>query len=117
MNNKPTRYYSNKQEKTISKELKGKQQINSGATPFYKGDVKTEHFLIEAKTTTTPQTSFSIKKEWLDKIRNEAFATGTKIPVLAFNFEPNGDNFYILSGRGMFILRTLLEMEDNKDGE
>jgi hypothetical protein len=117
MNNKSTRHYSNRQEKTISKELKGKQQINSGATPFYKGDVKTEYFLIEAKTTMTPKTSFSIKKEWIDKIRNEAFATGTKIPVLAFNFEPDGENFYILTGRGMFMLKTLLEMQDVEDNE
>lgn len=119
MNNtkKPTRYYSDRQEKTIAKEMKGNQQINSGATPFYKGDVKTEHFLIEAKTSTTAKYSVSIKKEWLDKIRSEAFVTGTKLPVLAFNFEPNGENFYILNDRGMFVLRTLLEMEETDDGE
>lgn len=32
--NKPTRYYSNKQEKHIAKSVKGKQTSNSGATAF-----------------------------------------------------------------------------------
>ena len=35
----PTRYYSNKQEKAVSKETAGSQTSNSGATPFQKGDV------------------------------------------------------------------------------
>ena len=37
MNKSSTRYFSNKQEKHIAKELGGKQTANSGATPFYKG--------------------------------------------------------------------------------
>lgn len=120
MNNtkKPTRYYSNRQEKTIAKDLKGNQQINSGATPFYKGDVKTKHFLVEAKTSTTAKYSVSIKKEWLEKINSEVFTMGGgKLPVLAFNFEPGGENYYILNSRGMFVLKTLLEMEETDDGE
>ena len=36
MNKNSTRYFSNKQEKHIAKELGGKQTANSGATPFYK---------------------------------------------------------------------------------
>jgi hypothetical protein len=118
---KPTRHFSNKQEKSISKDLQGKPQINSGATPFYKGDVKTEHFLIEAKTTTTPKSSFAIKKEWLVKINNEAFASGSKLPVLAFRFEPDGEDYYVLTKRGINTLKTLLDvvraMEADKDGE
>ena len=41
--NKPTRFFSNKQEKQIAKELKGKQVANSGATAFRKG-VNYENF-------------------------------------------------------------------------
>jgi hypothetical protein len=36
---KPTRYYSDKQEKAIAKAVGGKQTANSGATAFQKGDV------------------------------------------------------------------------------
>lgn len=32
--NKPTRYYSKRQEKKVAKVVEGKRQPNSGATPF-----------------------------------------------------------------------------------
>lgn len=31
---KPTRFYSNRQEKSVAKAVSGKQTANSGATPF-----------------------------------------------------------------------------------
>lgn len=60
---KPTRYYSDKQEKQIAKATGGKQTKNSGATCFEKGDILTDKFLLEAKTKTTSSDSISIKKE------------------------------------------------------
>lgn len=33
--NRPTRYYSKSQEKRVARQLDGKRQPNSGATPFY----------------------------------------------------------------------------------
>lgn len=92
---RPTRYYSSKQEKKVAKEVNGTTQINSGATPFYKGDVISANFLIECKTCTKEQKSFTIKKEWLETISKEAFAAHRE-PILAFNFGDN-NNFYILS--------------------
>ena len=43
----PTRYYSNRQEKKVAKEVNGKQTKNSGATLFQKSDVYTELFNLE----------------------------------------------------------------------
>lgn len=51
--NKPTRWYSNKQEKAVASAINGKQSKNSGATLFDKSDVKTDLFTIECKTKTT----------------------------------------------------------------
>ena len=48
--NKPTRFYSNLQERKVAKAIGGKQTANSGATAFYKGDVSTDQWLIECKT-------------------------------------------------------------------
>ena len=62
-----TRKFSSKQEQYIAELLGGKQQSNSGATAYNKGDVITDDWLIECKTTTKPKSSFSIKKEWIDK--------------------------------------------------
>jgi len=39
---KPTRYFSNRQEKKVAKRVGGKQVSNSGATAFNKGDVVTD---------------------------------------------------------------------------
>lgn len=57
------RAYSDKQEKAVARAIGGRQTANSGATPYQKGDVLTDHVLVECKTVTKPQGSVSIKKE------------------------------------------------------
>lgn len=95
---KPTRFYSNRQEKHVAKVLGGKQTANSGATAFQKGDVVLTDWLIECKTSCTPKASFSIKREWLDKNREEAFAMDKSYNALAFDFG-DGENYYIIDER------------------
>lgn len=102
--NRPTRFYSNKQEKAVAKAVKGKQTANSGATKFSKGDVITDQILIECKTCTDYKKSFSIKKEWLDKNKEEAFAMRKPYSALAFNFGPNEKNYYIIDEKMFKIL-------------
>lgn len=99
MNKTSTRYFSNKQEKSVAKTIGGKQTANSGATPFQKGDVVTDDWLIECKTKTTPSESMSIKKEWLEKNEEEAFAMQKSHSALCFNFGDlhNAKNYYIIS--------------------
>lgn len=95
-----TRYFSDKQEKHIAKVTGGKVQSNSGGTKFGGGDVHTDKFFIEAKTPTKSQTSFTIKKEWIDKMREQAYEQGKEEAVLAFRFNPNIDiDLYVLSER------------------
>ena len=59
---KPTRYYSNKQEKKVADTYKGFQTKNSGATKFGgKGDVLIPGLMsIECKTKTTLSDSISL---------------------------------------------------------
>lgn len=59
----PTRYYSDKQEKSVSRAIGGKQTSNSGATMFQKGDVLSPKFLLECKTKTSHCDSILVKKE------------------------------------------------------
>ena len=94
--NRPTRFYSSRQEKAVAKALGGKKTPNSGATPWVKGDVVADDWLVECKTSTAPKSSFSIKKEWLEKNREEAFATGKAHNTLCFDFGDGGDRYYIL---------------------
>ena len=93
---KPTRFYSDKQEKQIVKAVGGKQTKNSGATLFQKGDVLTDQFLLEAKTKTTPSETISIKKEWFTKNKSEALFMGKPYSAVVFNFGPDQENYYII---------------------
>lgn len=95
-----TRDYSDRQEQHIAKVTGGKVQSNSGGTKFGGGDVHTDKFFIEAKTPTKEQISFTIKKDWIIKMREQAYEQGKEEAVLAFRFDPNIDNdLYVLSQR------------------
>lgn len=114
---KPTRHYSAKQEKAVSKAVGGKVQKNSGATDFAKGDVVTSgknSFLLECKTKTTPSVSISIKKEWFEKNRQECLLTGTPHQAVVFNFGPDEENHYIID-EYLFLelLRHLNTLEED----
>lgn len=93
---RPTRFFSDKQEKKVAKALGGKQTSNSGATAFVKGDVLTEGWLIECKTATSEKASFAIKKAWLEKNREEAFEMGKHNSALCFDFGDNGTRYYVI---------------------
>ena len=99
MNKSSTRYFSSKQEKAVAKAVGGKKTANSGATPFQKGDVSTDNWLIECKTKISPSESISIKREWLEKNEEEAFAMQKSHSALCFNFGDvrNAKNYYIIS--------------------
>jgi len=107
-NKKSTRYYSSRQEKSVAKSIRGKQVSNSGATAFNKGDVITDSWLIECKTKVNEAKSFSIKKEWLDKNREERFAMGKSYSALAFSFG-DGENYYVLDEKTFLMLKEMLD--------
>lgn len=92
-----TRYFSDKQEKHIAKVTGGRVQSNSGGTKFGGGDVHTDKFFIEAKTSMSDKKSFSIKEDWLYKMREQAFEQGKEESVLAFRFHPDSlVDWYVL---------------------
>lgn len=112
MNNKQ---FSNKQEKQVAKKIGGKKQPNSGATPFAKGDVKTPLFLIECKTMVADRESISIKREWIQKLKEEAFSMNRPYYSLAFNFGglENKNNFYIIDERLFEQLHRYLQEDQD----
>ena len=105
------------QEKHIAKVTGGKVQSNSGGTKFGGGDVHTDKFFIEAKTPTKEQTSFTIKKEWISKMREQAYEQGKEESVLAFRFHPDSlIDWYVLDERQFLeYLRYKEEQNDNID--
>ena len=114
MNKNSTRYYSSRQEKQVAKSTGGKLQPNSGATLFSKGDVASNNWLFEAKTCMSEKQSFSIKKDWLDKVKAESFAMNKEFYALVFNFGiNNGENYYILNEKVFKQILSLLEEKEN----
>lgn len=113
-NKESTRYYSERQEEAVCKALGAKRHANSGATKFKKGDCSTEQVLIECKTCLSEKDSFSIKREWIEKNRQEAREMNKPVSALAFNFGPDTENHYIISETVMKFLVEKLEEELGK---
>lgn len=107
---RPTRFYSKQQEKKVAKTVHGKRTANSGATKFSKGDVVTDNFLIECKTCTEPRKSFTLKQEWFDKNKEEAFAMHKDYSAIVFDFG-DGEEHYIIDEHLFKILLNTLKEE------
>lgn len=112
--NKPTRYFSKKQEDSVAKNISGSRNKNSGATMFQKGDCMTDEWLLECKTKTSHSDSISIKKDWIEKNKSEALFMGKKYSAVVFNFGPDEENHYIIDEYLFIELKNYLE---NKKGD
>ena len=112
---KPTRFFSSRQEREVAKAVNGKQTANSGATAFQKGDVMSANWLFECKTVVTPQKTFSVKKEWLEKNEEEAFAMGKAHNALVFDFGDFGKRYYVIDEQTFKKMLKALEEAENED--
>lgn len=99
MNPQSGKNCSSNQEKQIARMVGGKVQSNSGGTRFGGGDVHTNTMFIEAKTPTKNQTSFSVKKDWLDKAKEQAFEQNKTSYALAFRFGPDEPDFFVIDAK------------------
>lgn len=104
---------SEQQENSIARLLNGKVQPNSGGTRFGGGDVLTKEFLIEAKTTVKHKDSFGIRLEWLNKAYKQSYEQNKKYYALAFRFDPDDADFFVIDSKLMKKLVEYIE-EDNK---
>lgn len=90
-----TRAKSSQQEKRIAKAMGGRQVVGSGSTPFLKGDVIAGKLFIEAKTKMEPSKSISVKKEWLEKAKDQSVAMRKEDYAVAISFG-NPKEYYII---------------------
>lgn len=111
-NKESTRHFSDAQEKAVCRLLDAQQQSNSGAGKFKKGDCiqKEASLLIECKTVVTDKDSVSIKKDWIDKNKEERFSQRLSNSCIAFNFGPNKPNYFIIDEKLMrFLVDKLID--------
>lgn len=105
-----TRQASARQEKAIAKSLNAKRTINSGADKFSKGDLFIDNeWLIEAKTSMTPKNSFSVKKQWLEKMLQEQYGTNKLYSSLCFDFGDEGKRYYVIDENTFKLFIELLQ--------
>lgn len=107
----PTRRASSRQEKQIARELGGRVQPNSGATDFYKGDVKTDNMLIECKTVMKPQRSITVKKEWFEKNEQERFASKKDYSAVVFDFGDGQEQYIAMDVKA--FKRLLIDQKED----
>jgi len=84
---------SQKQEKKLAKKAQGKLQPSSGAMAFFKGDVTTEFFLIEAKY--TDKDFYRLQLKIWNKIKKEAL-NKNKIPLMEICLSQNSNALKII---------------------
>ena len=106
---KSTREVSDKMEKRVAKTIGGRVQCGSGSTPFLKGDVVRDGWLIECKTKMKPSQAHSIRKEWLDKAREQMFATRMSNYAVVFDFGDEGRQYAIID------LETFRDLIDDSE--
>lgn len=111
-NQSSTRFVSTRQEKAISKQLGMNRTPNSGATAFVKGDLEDQRWIVEAKTCMEPKKSFSIKKGWLDTLREEMYASNKDYRALCFDFGDEKDRYYILDEDTFKYIKELLDNQE-----
>lgn len=107
-----TKECSTIQERRVASKLDGTANASSGAGKFNKGDVVLKHadMLVECKTCMTPKNSFSIKKEWIEKLNRECYSMGMTNGALAFNFDyQDSKDYFVIDDRLMAFLVEKLE--------
>lgn len=88
-----------------------KRTPNSGATAFTKGDLQDRKWILEAKTCMEPKKSFSIKKDWLDTLKEEMYASNKDYRALCFDFGDEKDRYYILDENTFSYIKEILDKE------
>lgn len=91
------------QENRVANLFNGKRTPQSGAGKWRHGDVLSDNFLVECKTSLTPKPSYSIKKDILDKADRQRREMMKPFYAQAFTFGDDED-FFILPTKSMLYL-------------
>ncbi len=98
------KYYSTKQEKDVARCFDAKTTVASGAFWGMKGDVRSEDFLIECKT--TGNSYYTFKSLTWEKISSEALKDRMKTPLLVIDFHNSHKERFVC------FSADLLELEE-----
>lgn len=108
---RPTRFFSKKQEDSVAKTLGGARQLNSGATKFNKGDVMVDDWVIECKTKVVPSETMTMHKEWFTELESDRAAESASYSALCFSFG-DGVNYYAMDEKTFKFLLSIARGEN-----
>ena len=114
---KPTRHYSDKQEKSVAKAVGGKKTPNSGATMYVKGDVLTKDCCFECKTIEKHQKTRTIEEVWFTKNKDEALYMNKSYDAVVINFGEDRPNYYCIDEALFKRMKYALELLDQQESE
>lgn len=82
----------------VAEKLKMKPTPRSGATLRRKGDAQDGLSIVECKTYMDERDSFTVKREWLDKVERERREDRKRYAFLVQNFggKPDEDNYVVI---------------------
>lgn len=103
-----TKKVSIKQEERVARLFSGNRTPQSGGGKWKKGDVLSEDFLIECKTTLSVRTSYSVSRSILDKADEERREMNKPFYALAFTFGTEED-FFVVDTKAMKYLLSCAE--------
>ena len=84
---------SQKQEKSVAKDLNARTVVASGALWGSKGDVRHDNLLVECKT--TDKSFYSLTMQVWEKIEKEAIRDGLRIPVMCIDLNGGKDRYAV----------------------
>ena len=108
---RPTRFFSKKQEDSVAKALGGARQLNSGSTKFNKGDVMVDDWVIECKTKVVPSETMTMHKEWFTELESDRAAESASYSALCFSFG-DGVNYYAMDEKTFKFLLSIARGEN-----
>lgn len=91
---KNTKVLSKIQEKRVAEELQARTTIASGSLYFQKADVRSEHMLVECKTTS--KKFYSLTYTTWERIEKQALKDGMRIPVMCIDTEDGDHSFAVI---------------------
>lgn len=103
---RPTRFFSKRQEDSVAKALGGARQLNSGAGNMGKGDVTVDDWVVECKTKVTPSETMTLHKDWFKSVEADRAAEAKSYSAVCFSFG-DGVNYYAVDERTFKFLLSI----------
>lgn len=99
---------SQKQEKSVAKDLNARTVVASGALWGSKGDVRHDNLLVECKT--TDKSFYSLTMQVWEKIEKEAIRDGLRIPVMCIDLNGGKDRYAVFRDKDFLHYRSYYDI-------